>query len=459
MSNRSIFSLFYILVLFVGLSCVCTAQEPWSFIITGDSRGYDDGVNTVILAELADEIVDANVDFLIFAGDLVTGSRDPQIQINNWLTVMQPVYQAGIGVYAIRGNHEDGYFFPDISIWHDAFSGAYAMPQNGPEGEVNLTWSFEHKNAFVVGLDQYVNTLEVNQPWLDARLAQNTNPHVFLMGHVAAFEVRHRSWPLGCLDFFPDKRDVFWKSIKDAGARTYFGSHDHLYNHARIDDGDGNANNDLHQYVIGTAGAPPYSWTGDYDGNNSSMTPILLHRAQAYGYIIVRIDALDVTLTWMERNTPDSSAAGLYQSREVWSYSAVPFKLLSPNGEEQIAAGGSYTIAWRMYEGAAVENVRLEYFDGAAWNAINQDPLAAAAGSYLWDPVDPADSTECLIRISDWDDPAQTDASDDFFTIFTCQVSLPGDINRDCYVNMADLIIMAANWLRCANPYDPACTP
>ena len=161
MSNRSIFSLFYILVLFFGLSCGCTAGEPWSFIITGDSRGYDDGVNETILTELADEIVNANVDFLLFSGDLVTGGGNNQIQLNKWLSVMQPVYQAGIGVYVVRGNHEDGNFFPDISIWHDTFSGDYAMQQNGPEGEVNLTWSLEHKNAFVVGIDEYINALQV----------------------------------------------------------------------------------------------------------------------------------------------------------------------------------------------------------------------------------------------------------------------------------------------------------
>ena len=57
MSNRSIFSLFYILVLFVGLSCVSPAQEPWSFIITGDSRSSNDGVNETIVAELAAQVV------------------------------------------------------------------------------------------------------------------------------------------------------------------------------------------------------------------------------------------------------------------------------------------------------------------------------------------------------------------------------------------------------------------
>jgi len=458
MSNISVFRVFQIIALFAVLSGFCGA-EPWSFIVTGDSRGSDDGVNTVILSELVDEIITAGVDFVLFSGDLISGSGDNRAQLNRWLSVMQPVYQAGIGVYVIRGNHEDGYFFPDISIWHDAFSGDLAMPQNGPEGEVNLTWSFTHNNAFIVGLDQYVNTLQVNQSWLEAQLAQNTKAHVFAMGHVAAFGVRPRGWPVGCLDSFPDKRDLFWKALKDAGARTYFGGHDHLYNHARIDDGDGNIDNDLHQYIIGTAGARPYSWDGNYNGSNGDMTPILIHHAESYGYVIVRVDALDVTLTWMERHTPSLSVAGVYQPREVWSYSAVPFRLLEPNGAEQISSGRSCLITWRMYEGATVESVRLEFFDGVAWKAVNQEPVPASAESYLWESAGPADSNECLIRITDWDDSSSSDTSDDFFTVFTCRRSLAADVNRDCYVNLADLILVAADWLRCANPFDAACEP
>ncbi len=77
-----------------------SADHCWSFIITGDSRGADNGVNSVILAELADEIVNSGVDIFLFSGDLITGAvDDPAAQLYNWLTIMQPVYNAGIPVY------------------------------------------------------------------------------------------------------------------------------------------------------------------------------------------------------------------------------------------------------------------------------------------------------------------------------------------------------------------------
>ena len=34
-------------------------------------------------------------------------------------------------------------------------------------------------------------------------------------------------------------------------------------------------------------------------------------------------------------------------------------------------------------------------------------------------------------------------------------VYYPGDINKDCYVNLFDLALFAADWLKCSDPADP----
>jgi hypothetical protein len=165
-------------------------------------------------------------------------------------------------------------------------------------------------NALFLGLDEYVTPHRVNQVWVDAQLAENTNPHVFAFGHEPAFKVSHSD----CLDDYPADRDAFWESLEWAGGRTYFCGHDHFYDHARVDD-DGDPDNDVHQYVVGTAGAPLYSWSGNYDGNNSYYTVENVYQARAYGYVLGEIEGLDVTLTWMQR-----VAANTFQPMEQWSY-------------------------------------------------------------------------------------------------------------------------------------------
>jgi len=311
MRQKNVLKLIFMILFLAAVSLAGCAEPRWKFIVTGDSRGGDNGVNTTILGELATEIIKSQVDFVLISGDLVTGYVDQEVlesQLNTWRDTMQAVYDAGIGVYAVRGNHDVGEP-PGVAAWNNVLG---YLPDNGPAGEKNLTYSVTHKNALIISLDQYIKLRRMNQAWLEAQLAANTQPHIFIFGHEPAFKARHEH----CLDDHVAERDAFWVSIEKAGGRTYFCGHDHLYNHGRVDD-DGDPSNDIHQYIIGTAGAPLRGWAGDYDGDNSDYTVENIYYAKEYGYCLVKIVGLDVKLTWMER-----VGAGKYKAKEVWSYTA-----------------------------------------------------------------------------------------------------------------------------------------
>ena len=55
-----------------------TNAAPVRFVVTGDSWGSDNGVNTPILAEIAQVTVDEAVDFTLLIGDLTFGYADDQ---------------------------------------------------------------------------------------------------------------------------------------------------------------------------------------------------------------------------------------------------------------------------------------------------------------------------------------------------------------------------------------------
>jgi hypothetical protein len=321
-----------------------------------------------------------------------------------------------------------------------------------------MTYAVTHKNAFIVSLDQYAGINHktahtVNQKWLDAQLAANTKPHIFIAGHEAAFRILHTD----CLDNRRLQRDAFWASIKNAGGRTYFAGHDHFYDHARIDDGDGNPDNDIHQHIIATAGAPLYTWSPPYSGDNSYYIIEQISHAENYGYVLVEVDGLNVTLIWMERHTTDLTIPGIYQPTYFWSYSVTPGpRVLSPNGGENIVTTSSHNITWKTQEPAEIDTVTIEYSsdNGLNWHTVD---TVANTGSYTWDPLPVADSNQCLIRISDPANAAVSDTSDETFTIFHCQKQLTGDLNGDCYINILDIAILMNNWLECGNPFDASC--
>ena len=144
----------------------------WRFAVTGDSRGSDNGVNRDVLTRLTVALLGEAPALVLFSGDLVDGTGDEEIVTAQMLTwrglFMEPLQNAGIPVYPVRGNH-------DLSdkAWDTAFSGAYALPGNGPRCERNRTYTFTYENARFFGLDCYASLLSyerVNVLWLARQL-------------------------------------------------------------------------------------------------------------------------------------------------------------------------------------------------------------------------------------------------------------------------------------------------
>ncbi|MEI6127349.1 MAG: metallophosphoesterase, partial [Pseudomonadota bacterium] len=134
---RTVFISIFLLLVFVP-----PKAEAVRFIVAGDSRGGPGTgypfLNTTILGEIAQATLAENADFILLPGDLVWGYPTltyPLIdQLAAWRTTMQPVYDAGIGVFPCRGNHDAANDSPARTAWNTVFSGEYALPDNGPAG-------------------------------------------------------------------------------------------------------------------------------------------------------------------------------------------------------------------------------------------------------------------------------------------------------------------------------------
>lgn len=297
--------------------------------MVGDSISwnYSLAINAEILAEIGRAVTNEKPAFVLFGGDYAFSPSPTNYQL--WTNLLSPVYQAGIPIYPALGNHD----LTDVGAFTNMFS--EIIPDNGPTEELNLTYAFAWSNALVLVLDVYSpsNNLRVNQSWVDAVLATNTLPHVFALAHPPAFKEYH----VDTLDVFPAERDRFWNSLSNAQCRVYFCGHDHFYDHARIDDNDGDPQNDLHQIIVGTAGAPFYG-DSPYNGTNSIWTPRRIFHEAQYGYVRVEIDGERGQTTWMHRTGTNTYEPG----GDVFAWSIVRLPFLSVRQE-----GGSIVLWWK----------------------------------------------------------------------------------------------------------------
>ena len=314
------------LMVLIGVACekktdnteFIDTSKVWRFAVVGDSHVT---YNSDTVSEMIPYFLEDSIDLILLCGDIVQGGKnlngtELEAELVMWQNIFQPLYNAGIGVYPVRGNHEND-VDDNIEVWNKFFSGDKVLPQNGPSGETNLTYSFNHKNAFFVGLDTYVNIHKINQTWLDQQFAANTNPLVFVYGHEAAFKVFHSD----CLDNYSSERNSFWESLSNAGVKTYFCGHDHFFDLTEIDDGDGNDQNNVYQYLVGTGGAwlmPKYN----YNGDNSNYTIDPIYHKKEHGYALVEIGVnsksqVTVIITWKERFAQDTNVSYIATSNVI----------------------------------------------------------------------------------------------------------------------------------------------
>jgi hypothetical protein len=93
--------------------------------------------------------------------------------------------------------------------------------------------------------------------------------------------------------------------------------------------------------------------------------------------------------------------------------------VVEPNGGESLEIGGSFEIEWTST--GNIQNVLIEYSNDGGSSYVSP-PITASTpddGSFTWDPIPDDPTDQGLIKITDVDDAAIFDESDDVFEITT----------------------------------------
>ena len=258
---------------------------PWSFGIISDTqwKASDDGKNPNFVAvnvinHVNQEFIEHGVKFVIALGD-ITQNGDA-VGMDTAATFRQALYNAGIGFYPLRGNHEDaadeaGEFlrvFPQTqnginnmtplnALVTTPYYGAPPINTNSPfkvghnftsvsDDFAGLSYSFDYGNARFVLIDQFKiptapNHSVLNQTdvdWVGERLAARPhNTHAFVFAHKHLLSENHADTLFGSNPSANPNRlqDRFMSYLFNNGVRYHIGGHDHMHNRALVTSPDG----------------------------------------------------------------------------------------------------------------------------------------------------------------------------------------------------------------------------
>lgn len=337
---------------------------PWSFGIMADTQWTPlDPVTKLPLDpagtnpnKVADSIIDQinhafidhGVKFVVETGDLSDQGDTLNIQTRG--AAAQDLYDAGIGFFPARGNHElnarplgtngwgsgpfrstfkqtqggGDYLFGATNFsspvlagaWPDDLKGlSYSFDYGDPGNNVRIViidpWVTPHKPATLVNSMRYGYTIADQQAWIDARINKDTRgtEHVFVVSHENLMGQSHTDtlftgYPGGRLA----DQNAFYASLQANDVRYTIGGHDHLYQRAIETSPDGNSK--VHELIAASDSTKFYEPealdAANFQGAKVRETSVAqeLHRI---GFTIVTIAGDQVTFDYYADETKFSS--------------------------------------------------------------------------------------------------------------------------------------------------------
>ena len=253
---------------------------PWKFGVMSDTQwptspdNKNPNVAVNVIRHINQEMINKGVKFVIQVGDLTDTTGTANINMDVRATFAQDLYNAGIGFYPLRGNHESSgpnavrfkQIFPQTqsgtnnltpnmvsttiygaqTVNPGTFSvGGNFASETSMEG---LTYSFDVENARFVIIDQFTkpagtahaNLDATDVAWIGGRLADVNRPaHAFSFGHKGLVTENHAdnlfnsSNPTASAASI-DLMDTFMGYLQNNGVRYHMGGHDHMHNRAII---------------------------------------------------------------------------------------------------------------------------------------------------------------------------------------------------------------------------------
>lgn len=273
---KTLLTLTLVLAVFIGATSVFA--EPWKFGVMSDTQWTlstdpagtnPNGVAGSIIQQINRQFINHGVEIVIQVGDLTEDGNNADIAKR--AEAAQPLYDAGIGFFPMRGNHEtyanpaNGYGiqavqenFPQTRGFSNTFGAKNFNSPTSVSPDLNgMSYSFDYgnhgNNARFVIIDNWATpskneinaingynygyTINDQQSWINSRLNKHTRgtEHAFVFSHQNLMGENHQdSIFSGNTDANPAWQNAFFASAQNNKVAYYISGHDHIHQRSII---------------------------------------------------------------------------------------------------------------------------------------------------------------------------------------------------------------------------------
>lgn len=355
------------------------AGTPWKFGVMADTQwGDDDNGNDGtcaigIINQINSQFINHGVKFVIQVGDLVEDERT----FSGWTfhnnlryraRAAEALYNAGIGFFPVRGNHEPSGFAANDFIDYfeqtrgrERLFGVSAVHDSNHTQLKGLSYAIDYNNVRIILIDQFIrlNHLSVDIDnnvldqidWMDGLLENRpSDSHAFVMAHKNLVGQSHDDCLLGSGHTSNSSAsNQFIGSLQANKVGYYMGGHDHMHHRSIVTSPDGGASV---EQIIGASCS--YKFYGP--SNNYSRENPLSQELYTIGYYIFTVDG-----PWLTVDFYSSSHGGNYGDVNLSSVPNLTFYHrerfgYSLNGKSfTFERGESYTTVEDTFEGTTAK--------------------------------------------------------------------------------------------------------
>jgi len=342
--SKTLFALALAILVAVGPA----SAEPWKFGVMSDTQWTcatdpagtnPNAVSKSIIDQINPQFIKEGVKFVIQVGDLTENGNDADIAER--ADAAQPLIDAGIGFFPMRGNHEtyanpaNSYGVPAIQSNFPQTQGGKFVKSNGHKYTLGrhfssptlvsmdlagMSYSFDYgdhgNNARFVILDDWATpskkvdaagyaygySIADQQAWISNRLDKNARgtEHAFVFSHQNLMGENHQDSIFnGYTNANPDMQNAFFASLQTNDVKYYISGHDHIHQRSIITSPDGLSRV---QEIIGASNSskfytPKALTDAKWFGQKTRETSVSQER-YTVGYYIYTVDGPCVTVDY-----------------------------------------------------------------------------------------------------------------------------------------------------------------